>query len=82
MELTIEKIQECEKVKKLLDDVCEKYFNTHNPEWESYGGWQFLGPNSIIIHYGYYDWKDQYESGHEVIPIGVLIEFSKNLDKL
>jgi hypothetical protein len=28
MELTIEKIQECKKVKEFLDDICEKYFET------------------------------------------------------
>lgn len=77
MELTIEKIQECNKVKKFLDDVCEKYFNTHGDDWKFYSGWEVLGPNYIIIHYGYYDWRDQYESGDEVIPMDVLIEFSK-----
>lgn len=80
MELTIEKIQECKKVKKFLDEVCEKYFNTHADDWKSYSGWQFLDPNYIIIHYGYYDWKEQYESGDEVIPMDVLIEFSKQYE--
>lgn len=80
MELTIEKIQECKKVKEFLDEVCEKYFNTHGDDWKSYSGWQFFGPNYIIIHYGYYDWRDQYESGDEVIPMDVLIEFSKQYE--
>ena len=79
MELTIEKIHEYKKVKEFLDDVCEKYFNTHGDDWKSYVGLKFSDdyPNCIVIHYGYYDWRDQYESGDEVIPMDVLIEFSK-----
>lgn len=79
MELTIEKIQECKKVNEFLDEVCEKYFETHAPDWRYYAGWKFsdIYPNCIVIHYGYYDWRDQYESGDEVIPMDVLIEFSK-----
>ena len=81
MELTIEKIQEYKKVKEFLDEICEKYFETHGPEWQSYAGWTFSDnyPNRIIIHYSYYDWdwRNQYESGDEIIPMDVLIEFSK-----
>ena len=79
MELTIEKIQECKKVKEFLDDVCEKYFKTYAPDWRYYGGWKFSDnyPNCIVIYYGYYDWRALYESGDEVIPMDVLIEFSK-----
>lgn len=82
MELTIEKIQECKKVKEFLDDVCEKYFNTHGDDWKSYAGWKFSDdyPNCIVIHYGYYDWRDQYESGDEVVPMDVLIGFSKKYE--
>ena len=36
MELTIEKIQECKKVNEFLDEVCEKYFKTHAPDWRYY----------------------------------------------
>ena len=83
MELTIEKIQEFKKIKEFLDDVCEKYFKTHTPDWRYYGGWKFSDnyPNCIVIHYGYYDWRDQYESGDEVIPMDVLIDFSKRYKK-
>ena len=81
MELTIEKIQECKKVNEFLDEICEKYFNTHGDDWKFYAGWKFFDPNYIIIHYGYYDWRDQYESGDEIIPMDVLIEFSKTLNK-
>jgi hypothetical protein len=79
MELTIEKIQEYKKVKEFLDDVCEKYFEAAAPDWRHYGGWEFLDnqPNYIAIHYGYYDWRDQYESSDEIIPMDVLVEFSK-----
>ena len=81
MELTIEKIQEYEKVKEFLDTVCEKYFETHAPDWQSYSGWSFSDEYAIcvIIHYGYYDWRGQYESGSEIVPMNVLIEFSKTL---
>lgn len=81
MELTIEKIQECQKVKEFLDDVCEKYFETHAQEWESYNDWKFSDddPNYVIIHYSYYDWRDHHEGGIQVIPMDVLIEFSKRL---
>lgn len=81
MELTIEKIQECKRVKEFLDDVCEKYFKTTAPDWERYGEWKFSDnyPNHILIHYGYYDWMDHYESGDHVVPMDVLIEFSKKL---
>ena len=34
-------------------------------------------PNCIVIHYGYFDWRYQYESRDEVIPMDVLIEFNK-----
>lgn len=83
MELTIEKIQECRKVKEFLDNVCEKYFEVHGPDWQSYAGWKFSDnyPNCIVINYAYYDWRDQYESGDEVIPMDVLIEFSKKIYK-
>lgn len=83
MELTIEKIQECKKVKEFLDDVCEKYFKATAPDWERYGEWKFSDnyPNHILIHYGYYDWMDHYESGDHVVPMDVLIEFSKTLNK-
>lgn len=83
MELTIEKIQECRAVKEFLDEVCEKYFKATAPESRYYSGWEFLDnhPNCISIHYVYYDWRDQYESGDEVIPMDVLIEFSKKLNK-
>jgi hypothetical protein len=81
MELTIEKIQEYKKVKEFLDDVCEKYFETYGDDWKTYCGWQFLDPKYIIIQYSYYDWKDQYERSDEVIPMDVLIEFSKKLNK-
>ena len=79
MELTIEKIQECKKVKEFFDEVCEKYFETHGDDWKSYAGWKFSDnyPFCVIIHYAYYDWRDLYESGDEVIPMVVLIEFSK-----
>jgi hypothetical protein len=58
------------------------YFNTHGDDWKSYAGWKFSDnyPNCVIIHYGYYDWRDQYESGDEVIPMDVLIEFSKHYE--
>ena len=81
MELTIGKIRECKKVKEFLDEVCEKYFEATAPDWRYYGGWEFLDnhPNCISIHYGYYDWRNQYENGDEVIPMDVLIEFSKKL---
>ena len=82
MELTIEKIQECKKVKEFLDDVCEKYFNTHEDDWKYYGGWKFSDnyPNCIVINYGFYDWRGQCENGDEVIPMDVLIEFSKQYE--
>ena len=81
MQLTIEKLQECKKVKEFLDDVCEKYFKVTAPVWRHYRGWEFLDnhPNYIAIHYGYCDWRDQYESGSKIIPMDVLIEFSKTL---
>lgn len=84
MELTIEKIQEHKKVKEFLDEVCEKYFKATAPDWRYYGGWKFSDnyPNCIVIHYGYYDYRDQYESGDEVIPMDVLIEFSKRYERL
>ena len=81
MELTIEKIQECKKVKRFLDEICEKYFEVHGDDWKSYAGWQFLDPNYIIIHYSYYDYRDHYESGDEIVPMDALIEFSKTLNK-
>ena len=79
MELTIEKIQECKKVKEFLNEICKKYFEIHEDDWKYYAGWKFSDdyPNCIVIHYGYYDWRDQYETGDEVIPMDVLIEFSK-----
>ena len=83
MELTIEKIQECKKVKVFRDDVCEKYFNAHEDDGKSYAGWKFSDnyPNCVIIHYAYYDYRDQYESGDHVVPMDVLIEFSKRYGK-
>ena len=83
MELTIEKIQEYKKVKEFLDDVCEKYFEIHGDDWEFHSDWQFSDnyPNCIVIHYGYYDWRGQYDSSDQVVPIDVLIEFSKTLNK-
>lgn len=83
MELTIEKIQECKKVKEFLDDVCEKYFNTIMPDWKCYGGWKFSDnyPNSIVAHYGYYDYRDNYETGDIVVSMDVLVEFSKRVNK-
>lgn len=82
MELTIEKIQEYKKVKKFLDEVCEKYFEVHGDDWKSYCGWQFLDPNYIIIHYSYYDYRDQYENGDEIVPLDVLIEFSNRYERV
>ena len=41
MELTIEKIQECKKVKEFLDEICEKYFETYGEYWKYYAGWKF-----------------------------------------
>ena len=79
MELTIEKIQECREIQEFLDDVCQKYFEVHGDDWKFYGGWQFFDQKHILIHYGYYDWRDEYETSHEIIPIEVLIEFSKKL---
>ena len=81
MELTIDKIQECKKVKELLDEVCEKYFNVTVPDWKCYGGWKFSDnhPNCIIIHYGYYDYRDNYEIGDVIVSIDALIEFGKKL---
>ena len=81
MELTIEKIQECKKVNEFLDEVCEKYFKTHTPDWRYYSGWKFSDnyPNCIIIHYAYYDWRE-FKRGDEVIPMDVLIEFSKRIN--
>lgn len=81
MELSIEKIQEYKKVKKFLDEVCEKYFKTNVPNWKCYGGWEFSDnySNCIIIRYGYYDYRDNYEIGDVIVPIDVLIEFSKKL---
>ena len=83
MGLTIEKILEYRKVDVLLDEVCEKYFEAHAPDWKCYGGWKFSDnyPNCIVIHYGYYDWRDQYESGDEIVPMDVLVEFSKRLEE-
>ena len=83
MKLTIEKIQECKKVKEFLDEVCEKYFDATAPDWRYYGGWKFSDdyPNCILIHYGYHDWRNQYESDDHVVPMDVLIEFSKTLNR-
>ena len=81
MELTIEKIQECKKVKELLDDVCSRYFEAHTYDWEIYSGWKFSDdyPEHIVISYTYYDWRGEYEAGEQVVPIETLIEFSKTL---
>lgn len=78
MELTIEKIQECKKVKEFLDDVCEKYFKTDAPDGIYYGGWKFSDyyPNCIAIHYAYF-LGDEYKTGDDVISMDVLIDFSK-----
>lgn len=81
MELTIEKIQECKKINEFLDYVCKKYFEVHCDDWKFYGGWQFFDQKHILLHYGYYDYRDQYETGHEFVPIETLIEFSKTLNK-
>lgn len=83
MELTIEKIQEHKKVKEFLDEVCKEYFEVYGDYWKSYAGWKFSDnyPYCVIIHYAYYDYRDQYESGDEVIPMDVLVEFSKKLNK-
>jgi hypothetical protein len=78
----LKKYRNARKFKEFLDEVCKKYFETHAPDWRYYAGWKFSDnyyPNCIVIHYGYYDWRDQYESGDEVIPMDVLIEFSKKL---
>ena len=84
MELTVEKLQEFKEIKRLLDEVCEKYFNAYFSSWKYYGGWKFSDnyPNCILIHYGYYDYRDQYESGYEVIPMDILIEFSKRYERV
>lgn len=84
MELTLEKIQEYKKVKEFLDEVCEKYFEVTAPDLRYYSGWEFLdnAPNYIAIHYGYYDYRNQYESGYEVIPMDILIEFSKRHERV
>lgn len=83
MELTIKKIQRASKIYKLLDEVCEKYFEAHASSWKYYGGWELSNNNHnyIVIHSGYYDYKDQYGSDDEIIPMDVLIEFSKTLNK-
>lgn len=83
MELTIEKIQECKKVKELLDEVCEGYFEAHAYEWEIYGDWKFSDehPEYIVISYAYFDWRGEYEGGEQSVPIDTLIEFSKTLNK-
>ena len=59
MELTIEKIQECKKVKELLDEVCPRYFEDHAYEWEIYNDWKFSDdhPEYIVISYAYFDWN-------------------------
>lgn len=81
MELTIDKIQECKEVKEFLDDVCEKYFEVHGDDWEIYGDWKFSDdhPGHIIINYAYFDYRGEYEGGEQVVPMDVLIEFSKKL---
>lgn len=83
MELTVEKLQDFKEIKKWLDEMCEKYFRSHAPVWKYYGEWKFSDnyPNCIVIHYGYYDWRDSYESGDEIVPMDILIEFSKKLNK-
>ena len=82
MELTIEKIQECKKVKELLDEVCLRYFETHAYEWEIYSDWKFYDeyPEHIVISYAYFDWRGEYESGKQSVLIDTLIEFSKTLN--
>lgn len=81
MELTIEKIQECKKVKEFLDEVCEKYFDEYTDDWEIYGDWKFSDdrPGHIIINYAYFDYRGEYEGGEQIVPMDVLIEFSKKL---
>lgn len=83
MELTIEKIQECKKLYELLDLICKEYFEVYGDYWKSYAGWKFSDnyPYCIIIHYAYYDYRDQYESGELVVSMDVLIEFSKRYGK-
>lgn len=81
MKLSVKKLREFKRIQTILNEVCEKYFHATAPDWRYYGGWKFSDeyPNCILIHYGYYDWKDQYESGDHVVPMDVLIEFSKKL---
>ncbi len=83
MELTVEKLQEFKEIKRWLDEVCEKYFMIHGVDWKSYAGWKFSDkyPNCIVIHYGYYDYRDNYEIGDVIVPMDVLIEFSKRYGK-
>ena len=83
MELTIEKILECKKVKEFLDEVCSRYFESHAYEWEIYSDWKFSDdqPEHIIISYAYFDWRGEYEGGEQSVPIETLIEFSKTLNK-
>ena len=81
--MTIEKIQEYKKVKEFLDDVCEKYLKLCGNDWKFYAGWNFSDdyPNCVVIHYGCFDWIGQYGQGADVIPMDVLIDFSKRYKK-
>ena len=74
-----DKLREYNRSKNFLDTICKAHFDATAPKGRSYVGWRLSDehPNCVGIGYDFYDWRNQYENGDEIIPMDVLIEFSK-----
>lgn len=85
MELTRENIVIYQQIKNLLDDVCEKYFDSnYDTDWQLYSSWSIDDNCEIVyIHYCYEEFWSNTETYTEVSKVKVklddLIEFSKTL---
>lgn len=41
-------------VETIMDNVCRKYFETYEPDWQYYSGWSFGENDTIHLEYIYY----------------------------
>ena len=87
MELTRENISLYCQIGRMLDGICEKYFdNVADDTWQFYSDWGVYNDETIRLYYFYYDYNEYLgeettEGGHIDVKIDDLFEFSKKLNK-
>lgn len=87
MELSEDNITLYLQIGKMLDAICEKYFDeVADGTWQYYSHWEISDDETIHLYYYYYDYNEYLDNeitevDYIKVKVTDLREFSKTLNK-